>query len=205
MPVISEKDAKRISRAIARAEKKTAGEIVAVLAERSDDYLFIPFLWAALAALLVPIPLFLASSLSAIEIYGAQLAAFALLALPAAWMPLRVRLVPAAIRHARAHRHAMEQFLAQNLLTTKGRTGVMIFVSLAERFAEVVADEAIYAKVPPETWEEIVEVLTGHIRKGETAAGFIEAVARCGALLAEHFPPPEEPANQLPDHLIILE
>lgn len=205
MNLVTKKDRTRISRAIARAEKKTSGEIVAVISAASDDYVFIPLLWAALAALAVPLFMFTLTDWPAVYIYALQLGVFAVLALAVQWWPLRIALVPRAVKRARAHRHAMEQFLAQNLHTTKGRTGVLIFVSAAERFAEVIADEGIYKKVPPETWDNVVSELTDHIARGESADGFVKAVQMCADVLAEHFPPGSADRNELADHLIVLE
>lgn len=202
---ISGKDRTRISRAITRAEKKTSGEIVAVVAASSDHYVFIPLLWAALAALAVPLVMFAATAWPPVHIYALQLAVFAVLAVCVQWWPLRIALVPRAVKRARAHRHAMEQFLAQNLHTTKGRTGVLLFVSAAEHFAEVIADEAIYKKVPPQKWDEIVAILTDNIARGAAADGFVKAIASCSVLLSEHFPPGSSDANELPNHLIVLE
>ncbi|HDL16421.1 MAG TPA: hypothetical protein ENH27_01095 [Rhizobiales bacterium] len=205
MDILSTRERTRISRAIARAEAKTSGEIVAVIAESSDDYLFIPLFWAALLALFAPLPMFALTAWPAVHIYALQLAVFAAGSLAVQWRPLRVALVPRAVKRARAHARAMEQVLAQNLHTTKARTGVLIFVSVAERFAEVIADEGIYSKVPPGIWDEVVARLSADIARGEVAGGFIEAVGQCGGVLAEHFPPGGGDANELPNHLIVLE
>ena len=93
----------------------------------------------------------------------------------------------------------------QNMHTTKGRTGVLIYVSFAERFAEVIADEGIYKKVPPSTWEDVVGELTNHLASGTTTEGFIRAIERCGKILAKHFPPGKVEYNELPNHLIVLD
>ena len=103
--------------------------------------------------------------------------------------PLRLALVPRSVKHARAHRRAVEQFLAQNLHTAVGRTGVLIFVSVAEHFAEVLADAAIHAKVPESAWQTIVDDLTDAIGKGQPGDGFVAAIAAVGEHLARHFPP----------------
>lgn len=205
MTVFSPQDQKRIAEAISRAEGRTSGEIVAVAARRSDDYFFIPFLWAALTALIVPLPLLYFSLWPAQHIYILQLCVFVAGGVLALWPRSRLVLVPRAVKRARAHRNAVEQFLAQNLHTTKGRTGVLIFVSAAEHFAEVIADEGIYEKVSPQIWIDVVDAMTGRIAKGETADGFILAIEQCGAVLAEHFPPGSADQNELPNHLIVLE
>ncbi len=205
MDFISTKDRTRIARAISSAEKKTSGEILAVVAASSDDYVFLPIMWAALVALGVPLIFLFFVTWPAAHVYALQLAVFAVLALVVQWWPLRMALVPGAVKRARAHRHAMEQFLAHNLHTTKGRTGVLIFVSEAEHFAEVIADEGIYKKVSPEVWDEAVTGLTADIARGKVADGFVGAIEVCGSVLAKHFPPSSRNRNELPNHLIVLE
>ena len=138
------------------------------------------------------------------EIYVLQLVTFAVLAALVQWWPLRIALVPRFIKRSRAHRHAVDQFLAQNLHTTKGRTGVLIFVSMAEHFAEVIADAGINDKVPHGTWEGVVARLIGHLKERDIVAGFDGAIIECGDLLAEHFPPGTADENELPNHLIVL-
>jgi putative membrane protein len=205
MSFISRKDRTRIARAITAAEKNTSGEIVAVVAASSDDYMFLPIMWAALLALAVPLICLTFTDWPSTQIYALQLAVFAGAALAVQWWPLRIALIPRSVKRARAHRHAMEQFLAQNLHTTKGRTGVLIFVSAAEHFAEVIADEGIYKKVPQETWDDMVAGLTADIARGKGAEGFVAAIKQSGEVLSEHFPPGKSDKNELSNHLIVLE
>jgi putative membrane protein len=204
MVLFTPEEEDRIRAAITAAERATAGEIVAVVAGRSDSYLHVPFLWAALLALLVPWPLIYLTWLPMQWVYLAQLATFS--GLVAALWPIerRMWLVPASLARANARRRAVEQFLAQNLHTTAGRTGVLIFVSLAERHAEILADRAIDAHVPAGTWQSIVDDLTAALGSGRAADGFVAAVTRCGDLLAAHSPPGSVEPNELPDHLIVL-
>jgi len=204
MSFISDKDAERISAAITAAERKTSGEIVAVVAEQSSRYQHVPFMWAALLALVVPWPLIHFTWMKVQWIFLIQLLVFlGLLAL--AWHPkVRMALVPKSISTANARRRATEQFLAQNLHTTTGRTGVLVFVSVAEQRAEIIADSGIDARVAKGTWQTIVDEFTGEIGAGRHVAGFVNAIERIGAHLAEHFPPGSRDPNELPDHLIVL-
>ena len=205
MSLLSDKDAECISAAITAAERKTSGEIVAVIAPASDHYHYVPFLWAALVALIVPWPLIHFSWMAVQWIYLIQLLVF--LALLALLWPrsVRVALVPKSVRNAHAHRRATEQFLVQNLHTTAGRTGVLIFVSVAERHAEILADKGIDAKVPPGTWQTIVDRLTKEIAAGKASDGFVHTISETGQHLAHHFPPGSRDPNELPDHLIVLD
>jgi putative membrane protein len=205
MTFMSAAEQERVGEAIVAAERGTSGEIVAVVAGESSTYLYAPVLWAALAALLVPWPLIWFTWLSVYWIYLIQLAVFAAgvaLLLPRA---MRYRLVPTSVKHARAHRRAVEQFLAQNLHTTEGRTGVLIFVSVAERYAEVLADSGINARVSKAEWQAVVDELVRHIGAGRPGDGFVAAVGQVGRHLAKHFPPGSADRNELPNHLIILD
>ena len=78
---------------------------------------------------------------------------------------MRIHLVPLRQRYRHAHDNAMKQFLSRNIHLTTARTGVMLFVSLAERYAEVVADAGINSRVPQETWDGVVAGLVAHARQ----------------------------------------
>jgi putative membrane protein len=103
-----------------------------------------------------------------------------------------------------AHHNAASQFLARNLHTTHARTGVLIFVSLLERYCEIVADTSIAEKVDHETWQAIIDEMMPIIREGNLDDGLERGLKRCGDVLARHFPPGALNPNELPDHLIIL-
>jgi putative membrane protein len=201
---IPEPDRDRVSAAIAAAEKGTSGEIVAVVAAESDSYLWAPILAAALAALAVAAPLIFSTWINVHWIYLLQLAVFGFGSIVLMSRPLRYVLVPTSVKRARAHARAVEQFLVQNLHTTPGRTGVLIFVSVAERYAEILADSGIHAKVPQAKWQEIVDRMTARLAAGQTADGFIHAIDEVGRLLAQHFPAGRHEPLGLPNHLIVL-
>lgn len=205
MALFTEAEEQRISAAIASAERKTSGEIVAVVTAASESYFYVPFMWAAMIALLVPWPMIYLTWWPMHVVYFIQLATFLILVLLLMPRGVRVGLVPRSIRRAHAHRRAVEQFLSQSLHTTTGRTGVLIFVSVAERYAEVLADSGINAKVPAGTWQTIVDRLTSELADGRAADGFVHAIEQAGALLAQHFPPGTNDPNELPDHLIVLD
>jgi putative membrane protein len=201
---ISDADRAQIADAIRMAEARTSGEIFCVLTQRSSQYTLVPVAWAAALALIVPLPLIYLTNWPASVIYMLQLVSFVVAALGLARPAIRFRLVPKRARHERAHSTAMRQFWAQRLNKTKERTGVLIFVSLAERYAEIIADAGINEKVTPEVWENAVAALTAGIRQGRVGDGLVAAIAQCGAVLAEHFPLPDGSVNpnELPDKLI---
>ena len=197
-------DEARSSKAIQAAEQTTSGEIVAVVAAESDSYLWAPVLIAALAALAVAAPLIFLTWMNVHWIYLLQIVTFVALALLLSLRPLRYMLVPRALKRERAHARAVEQFLVQNLHTTAGRTGVLIFVSVAERYAEIIADAAVHTKVSTTTWQGIVDRFTAAITSGQTGDGFVTAIEEAGRILAAHFPPGSGDRASLPNHLIVL-
>src|SRR5436305_3738536 len=157
--LISLADKERVAQAIGAAEEKTAGEIFCVVARHSSDYRLVPLAWAAAIALALPAPLIYFTLWSAWAIYVAQILVFVFTALGLSWPPIRFHLVPRRAGHDRAHTEAMRQFFAQGLHLTENRTGVLIFASAAERYAEIVADAGINAKVTPDVWDSAVAAL----------------------------------------------
>jgi putative membrane protein len=196
-------DYEAVASAIRGAEQKTSGQIVCVLAHSSSGYVHVPILWAVAVTLFVPWVMIDFTQWSVQRIFLIQLAVFIAAALLFSWMPLRLLLVPRALQRARAHRAAIEQFFVRGISRTKNRTGVLIFVSLAEHYARIVADDGIAEKVPSSEWQDAVDALTAHMRQDQIAAGFTAAIARCGEVLAKHAPPGGSP-NELPDRLYIM-
>ena len=200
---ISDEDRAAIAAAIRTAEQKTSGQIVCVLMRSASEYFYVPVLWAALFGLVSPWPLIVLTEWSVQRIFLVQILVFAVALLILSWPPLRVALVPRAVRRARAHRAAVEQFFARGLTRTRERTGVLIFVSLAERYARIIADEGIAAKVSNRDWQLAVDALTAHMRDGRIAQALVAAIQQCGAVLADHAPPTGA-GNELPDRIYVM-
>lgn len=206
-PITDEEHA-RISAAIKAAEQKTDGEIYCVVARSSDNYFYPAAFTATIAMLIVSLLLTIGIeawwlSVRLPHFVSAQglaiLSVFALL-----WfLPgLRIHLVPRRLRYQAAHANAVKQFLARNVHLTTARTGVLVFVSLAERYAEIVADSGIDSRVGQHVWDGVVRDLVHHAREDRLAEGFVLAVGTVGAVLAEHFPVSPGDTNELDDHLV---
>ncbi|MEO7247438.1 MAG: hypothetical protein ABIW31_03200 [Novosphingobium sp.] len=211
-----------VSAAVSKAEEQTAGEIVTILADHSDTYADIALAWSAAVALLA---LCMLASFSGFylalwerllgiwvqdwqpgQIFGLAAGAaavkFGSMWLIQLYRPLRLWLVPPPIKHARVRARAVTCFKVGAERRTQGRTGVLIYLSLAERRAEIVADEAIASKVAPEVWGDALAALLSQIKAGHMAEGLALAAEKVGAVLAEHFPRAEDDVNELPDRLI---
>ena len=201
---ISEQDRKRIAAAIHATEARTSGEIVCVLARSSSDVTALPVFAAAVVSLVLPWVLVASTAWPVDRILLLQLFVFfgltALLLLPG----VRVRLLPRRVRRAAAHRVAMDQFVQRGIARTKDRSGILIFVSLAERYARIVADDGIAARVPQPEWQAAIDALLSHMKNGRIADGFISAIDACGDVLATHFPAGGKNPDELPDRIYLI-
>ena len=212
-----------IGEAVHQAEAGTSGEIVTIIADQSDAYHDVGLHWAALAALSVPV-LFAAfpalatgivarvySGWGETEIRDLMLLTFFVATLVfllvrygLAYMPLRLWLTPKGTRRRRVRRRAVELFKVGADGRTTGRTGILIYLSMGEHMAEIVADEAIHTKVADSEWGEAMAALIAEVRQGRIAEGMIAAIKRVGGVLAQHMPRAADDVNELPDRLIEL-
>ena len=232
--VLSAQQRTRIGEAIEAAESITSGEIFCVVAHKSGDYAWTTLVYGIVLALLAPVimlavglnPLDLADWLSRLLGGGWSVGVGASAADEAALgmsivvalqtlivilvsclglnADVREALTPRFIKRNNVHRAALEQFLAHGIHLTEGRTGVLIFASLSEHQAEIVADTAIFNKVDRRVWGEAVEAVLSGARAGDLATGLTRAVEKSGAVLAQHFPPVEGDANELPNKVVII-
>jgi putative membrane protein len=221
---LSPEDHARVTEAVAKAERESDGEIVTIVAGRSDAYHDVALHYAVLAMLLVPAALAFVPQAcidwAAGKVMGwnaeftrdmALLYLFALLALAfltvrliLAWQPLRMALTPGRTKSRRVHRRAIELFRTGCESKTRGRTGVLLYLSLAEHRAEIVADKAIADQVTAEVWGDAMAALVDEVKEGRPGAGMAVAVEKIGAVLAEILPPTLDNPNELPDRLIEL-
>ena len=221
---LSEADHEKVSAAVTAAEANSSGEIVVVATPISDAYHDVALHWA-----LVPLFAVLAWAAwrpTALEwwynfLFGGWqpdptqsqlytlLMVFAALKFTVAllilkWMPLRLFLTPPATKHRRVRRRAIAIFQAAAARRTTGKTGILIYLSLAERRAEIIADEAILKVTDEHTWGEAMTELLTNVRAGRIGDGIAAAVGHVGVVLSQHFPRSAQDLNEIPDQLIEL-
>ncbi|TFI59402.1 hypothetical protein E2493_04185 [Sphingomonas parva] len=221
---LSEAEHQAVSAAVARAEQASDGEIVTIVAPRSDAYHDVGLHYAVLAMLLVPCALAVlpqawidwglglvfgwnaAPGRAALMVLLFVLMTVKFLAVRflLAWMPLRMALTPAITKTRRVRRRAIELFRASAEQRTAGRTGILLYLSQLEHRAEIVADQAIHSRVDADAWGEAMTELIEQVKAGQTGAGMALAVEKIGAVLAEHLPASHENPNEIPDRLIEL-
>ncbi len=205
-------DLQKIREAVSAAEQRTRGEIVPMIVPASARYVETRYL-AGLGLALISLTLLVTWEAGWGQhlwhlhdpawIVLAVVLAYAL-GYGAALLPAVVRvLTPRERLTFKVRRRAELAFYEHGLHKTREGTGVLIMASLLERRVQILADKAINERVPAGTWDAIVAELTRDIKEGRPTEGFCRAIARCGDLLAEHFPArPGDNPDELPDDLI---
>jgi putative membrane protein len=192
----------RIATAIEAAETGTSGEIYVVVAGQADDHHLVPVLWAAVLALFIPWPLHFFTALSLTTILIIQGVSFLLSASVLAHPSLRAATVPASIACDAARKAAHAQFFAHGVHLTRERTGVLIYVALAERCVQVVADDLIDAKVNQTDWKELTQHIIAAAKRDHLAEGLVQAIEGAGRLLGQHFPRKADDKNEVPNKVV---
>ncbi|MEP0393422.1 MAG: hypothetical protein ABJ205_12740 [Erythrobacter sp.] len=222
MAYLNEEQHEIVSSAVKEAELTTSGEIVTVLADRSDGYTDVALWWAAglsftlmslFAALPEPFLDFWASLIGgwshqwttgelASMTIGLGLITFVIALVVQQWQPLKFFLIPGPVKASRVHDQAIKHFKVGAERRTTGATGVLIYLSMREHRAEIVADDSIAEKVNAEVWGEAMGDMLGQIKHGRIAEGMAVGVRDVGFVLSQHFPRGEDDENELPDRLI---
>jgi len=174
---------------------------VCVLAQRSSEINGETTILAAALALLTPWPLLAFTQIPAQHIFAIQVAVFAAALLLFTLTHLGLALTPRFLKRRQAFRVAAEQFYIRGMTRTRHRAGVLIFVSLAEHYARIIADDGLTGKITESEWQDTVNELTAHLRAHQVTEGFLDAIKRAGDLLARSAPP-DGGSNDLPDRLV---
>ena len=222
MAYLNEEQHKIVSTAVKEAELTTSGEIVTVLADRSDGYTDVA-LWWALGLSFTTMSLFAFLPAPFLDLWDALISGWShewttgelasmtiglglltfLIALGVQqWQPLKFFLIPTPVKAARAHDQAIKHFKVGAERRTVGATGVLVYLSMREHRAEIVADDSIAEKVEPEVWGEAMGDMLSEIKLGKIAEGMAVGVRDVGFVLSQHFPRGEDDENELPDRLI---
>ena len=164
----------------------------------------LPVLIAAVASLVMPWLLITFTAMTVHRILSLQVVVFLALLMLFCLPRVRIALMPRKARRAIAHRAALEQFTSRGIGQRKDRSGILIFVSLAERYARIIADDEIATRVAQSEWQAAVNALVAHMRDGRIADGFVTAINLCGNELAKHFPRTATSNNAQPDRIYLI-
>jgi putative membrane protein len=179
---------KRIDAAIAEIERSTAADLSVVVTRVSDRYSLYPLVWAAIGAIVLGTLVSLSrpdiASRTTILI---ELSFLTVVTVLLDWLPFRLSIVSERVKHAHARQLAHREFNA-HVAGGPQRHMILLFVSLGERYVEIIADHETHALAPAGTWNKIVDEFLQTVKAGRVADGVLAAAAACGEILKTHHP-----------------
>jgi putative membrane protein len=217
----SASDRRQVAEAVAAAERQTSAEIVPVIAaasgryDRAEDLVG---LWTAVIALVCVATVWIVEfpesdgwdepsrfvetlALAAAVVIGF----FAGAAAATRVDRLRRLFVSHAQRRDETWSRAVQVFHDRRISRTAARSGLLIYVSLFERTAAIVADEAILRELGQSELDELCRQLVEQLKQGQPIAALTATIAAAASTLAPHFPPSTPRANELSDALVLLD
>jgi putative membrane protein len=210
---LSEQDKHAVQACVAEVEKNTSGEIVPMIVSSSYHYPMSDMIGGLIFSLLVAVGVTLAYSIR--KSWGG-VAAMDLWLFPAVFAVAflvfhelvkrisglkRIFITKAEIAEE-VEEAALTSFYRNGLNDTRDHTGILIFISVFERKAYVLADEGINAKVDKAVWQQVIDLVVDGIKQHRQAEGICRAVRRCGELIHEHFPIKADDTNELGNLII---
>lgn len=201
---MTELELKELEREIVQAEKSTSGEIRLIIARRSSVVghvstvltlqlllLFVAFLQWRLEVLYT---LIIVAGMTCIFLLGMGLSK-----LPVVQRILTNR----EDLSQQVWNRAVREFYELGMHKTREQTGILIFVSLMERQAVVLADSGIASRLPQDTWEDVIQTALSGSRTGRWQEGLAAAIRECGRLLHDQFPVSPTDRNELTNRVLV--
>lgn len=187
--MLTEDQARRIEQAVRAAEATTSAEIaVAVVPSSTDDRFLAAIIGAVVFVAIDTIGPAIWWNYDRLVWIGVALVAAILVFWLSDRFDLGLRCLPARLLARDARRAARAAFLDGGLDNTPERNAVLLFVSRAERYVEILPDRAAAAAIDQAHWSAIVDGFRQAARKGDLGEAVAGAVAAIGAICAVHFP-----------------
>jgi putative membrane protein len=192
--LVNKDEQEQIKKAIEKFEDKSSAEIVTVIAQQSDPYLYIPTLWAMLGA-------FVSAFMFSQTI---QVIVFAILAVLFHTKKIKMLIVPSFVKRKRASNKAKEKFFELLNQDTQRDGLVMLYVSEAEKYVEILSDPVIAQKIDNSLWDDAIKNFIERVREGDIAKGYLDTIDTASELLIEKFPNTKDDKDTMPNHLILI-
>ena len=179
----------RIDAAIAAVEQSTSADLDVMVTRASDRYSLYPVMWAGIGALATAgIVALLWPALNGRSVIIVELLVLIVLTALCDWMPVRLWLVPAHVKHAHARQLAHREFRTHFAGDKPTRECILFFVSLGEHYVEIIADHETHARVSSNVWNKMIGDFTAAVARGRVADGLLGAIEACGEILKTHYP-----------------
>lgn len=204
--ILNERQLKNLENVILECEKKTAGEIRLIIARRSSAVGHVaPLIAAFLGFILVSLMWALHLPYSYWTLGGSLLAIICVAYGVSHLDFVRRWLTPKEDLASQVWNRAQREFYGAGMEQTRDRTGILLFLSLMERQAVVLADRGIAGKLPNETWVQVVQEALDGAKKGYWEPSLQAALEHCGKLLAQHFPVRPGDHDELTNRVLVLD
>ncbi|MDD5549491.1 MAG: TPM domain-containing protein [Sulfurovaceae bacterium] len=192
-----------IEKAIAKVEEKSSCELVAVITQKSGNYSFIALLIASMLTLMLPaFILIYRPFVDALLVYQIQIVFFVLVFLLLSIENILILFLPKSILNKKAKLKAFETFNILGLQKTSNHQAVMIYVSVYERYVQILTDSGVNSQIDNDVWQNTVNKFTAMVKNKKFGAGYLKAIEEIGEILIEKFPVQENDKNELPNYLI---
>lgn len=203
MKNISNETKLNIEKAIEKVEQKSSCELVAVITKQSGDYTFIALLVASILTLILPaFILVFRPFVDTLLVYQIQIVFFVIVFLLLSIENILIWFLPKSILHKKAKFKAFETFHILGLQKTSNHQAVMIYVSVYERYVQILTDSAISSQIDNSVWQKTVDKFITRVKNQEFEDGYLKAIKEIGKILIEKFPVQENDKNELSNHLI---
>jgi putative membrane protein len=186
---LSSQEKRQLAAALADARRRTSARLAMTVVYVSDKYPLYSMVYGGFAGIVAlgVLALFWPGLTLRVGFYAAVGAAFLVTALLDV-MPIRLRFIPPHAKLWECWELAHRSFASRILARTDRKTGILIFVSLGERYIEVVTDRDVDLKIPQSVWDGLIGDFMIAAKQNRIAEGLVAAVETATEVLEKHYP-----------------
>ena len=201
--ILTDNEKKIISQEIETLEKSSSAELVAVITQRSGDYKLASSMYSIFLVFCSSLFFVLFTDKSTFELIQIQLLIFIGFYLFFEYFrKIFFSILPKSYKYQVASTNANKQFYNLKLDKTKTKHAIMFFVSLDEKYVEIICDENISKEIPDIHWQFIIDEFLNDIKANQLSIGYLRAINACSMILIEKFPIQKNDENELPNEVI---
>ncbi|WP_121628405.1 TPM domain-containing protein [Poseidonibacter antarcticus] len=201
---INEADKQAISKSIELLESKSSAELVAVVTKKSATYKYESSVISIIMVCFISL-ICLYFDISTLFLMQIQILLFLVLHfIFDKFESLVLFLLPSFYKKSIASKYANIQFANLKLNRTKTKHALMFFVSIDEKYVEIITDENISVNISNDYWQEIVDEFIKDVKNGDLSGGYLKAINTCSIYLIKEFPIKDDDENELPNEVIEL-
>ena len=204
--ILTNEEKELISQEIQELEEASSTELIAVITQKSSDYKYASLMISVFCVFLISFILFYIKEISTLQLLQYQLLFFVVINLfLEKFNNLVLKVIPQSYKYRKASLNAKRQFHNLGLNRIKTKQAIMFFVSLDEKYVEIITDDEITKEIPNEFWQQLIYEFTLDIKKENFLSGYLKAIKTSKAILIKHFPIKENDENELSNEPIELQ